>query len=96
MKTITTKTSNDLAKALGLSESDAVEWDVRQSLTEQIIQMVKKKSLTVTQLAQYSQTSRARITKILKGDTTGISIDVLLRVLVATGQKVTLSYKKIA
>ena len=95
-ETIITISSSELAKSLGLAESDAIEWDVRQSLTEQIIYIVKKKSLTVTQLAKYSGTSRARITKVLKGDSLGISIDVLLRILGATGQKVKLTYKKSA
>ena len=95
-KTIITKSSNELAKSLGLAESDAVEWDVRQSLTEQITYIVKKKSLTISQLAKYSGTSRARITKVLKGNTLGISIDILLRILGATGQTVKLTYKKSA
>lgn len=58
--------------------------------------MVNKKELTITQVAQDSGTSRARITRILKNDNLGISLDVLLRVLAATGQKIELSFKKVA
>ena len=95
-KTTITTTSKDLAYALGLSESNAIEWDVRQSLTEKIIKTVKAKQLTVTSLAKRSGTSRARITRILKGDTWGISLDVLFRVLGAVGQKVQIRYIKAA
>lgn len=93
-ETIITKTSQELAHALGLSESDAIEWDVRQSITQKIIDTAKAKGLTVTNIAKISGTSRARITRILKGDTWGISLDVLFRVLGATGQRVEIHYKK--
>lgn len=93
-KTVTNKTSRDLAKSLGLKASDAVEWEVRYSVTQQIIETVENKSISVTELARESGTSRGRVTKILKDDTLGISLDVLFRVLGATGQIVKLSYKK--
>ncbi len=95
-KTAINKTPRSLAKSLGLSFSDALEWEVRYSVTQKIIATVEKKSLTVTQLAKDSGTSRGRITKILKDDSFGISLDVLFRVLGATGQKVKLSYKQAA
>ena len=95
-KTVTNKTPKDLAKSLGLSFSDALEWEVRHSITKKIIETVQKRSLSVTQLAKEAGTSRARVTKILKDDTIGISLDVLLRVLGATGQTVKLKYQKAA
>jgi predicted XRE-type DNA-binding protein len=95
-KTIINKTASDLADSLGLSSSDALEWEVRHSITEKIIDTAKKKELSVTQLAKDAGTSRGRVTKILKDDTFGISLDVLFRVLGATGQKVKLSYRKAA
>ena len=93
---VTNKTPHALAKSLGLAPADAVEWEVRYSVTKKIIETVKNKSITVTQLAKDSGTSRGRITRILKDDTFGISLDVLFRVLGATGQDVKLSYKKAA
>ncbi|MBT4792730.1 MAG: XRE family transcriptional regulator [Halobacteriovoraceae bacterium] len=95
-KTIINKTADDLAESLGLNSSDALEWEVRYSITKKIIDTAKKQDLSVTQLAKDAGTSRGRITKILKDDTFGISLDVLLRVLGATGQKVKLSYLKAA
>ena len=90
------KNGHELARSLGLPACDAVEWEIRHSVTQKIIDTVNKKSLTVTQLAKDSGTSRARITKILKEDSIGISLDVLFRVLGATGYKVKLSYSKTA
>lgn len=95
-KTVTNKNAKELANSLGLSSSDAVEWEIRHSVSQKIIEAVNKNSLTVTQLAKDSGTSRARVTKILKEDSVGISLDVLFRVLGATGYKVKLSYSKAA
>ena len=91
-----TKTSKDLAMALGLTNADAVEWEVRHSITQKIIDTVDKKSLTVTEVAKNAGTSRARITKILKGDSLGISIDVLIKVVASLGQKIKIDFKKVA
>ena len=93
---VVTKTSFELAEELGLAPVDAMEWEVRHSLENKIAEVVKKESITVTELAKLSRTSRARITKILQGNTLGISLDVLFRVLGATGQGIKISYKKVA
>ncbi len=96
VKTTINKTPSDLAKSIGLSSSDALEWEVRHSVTKKIIATVQNKDLSITQIAKKAGTSRGRVTKILKDDTFGISLDVLFRVLGAVGQKVKLSYKKVA
>jgi predicted XRE-type DNA-binding protein len=69
---------------------------MRSDLTSQIINNFKQKNLTVTSIANESETSRARVTRILKRDTQGISLDVLFRVLGATGQGVLLKFFKVS
>jgi predicted XRE-type DNA-binding protein len=93
-KKVINKTSADLAESLGLNSSVAVEWEVRSSVTKKIIESATKSEITVTDLAKLASTSRSRVTKILKDDTYGISLDVLFRVLGAVGQNVKLSFKK--
>lgn len=95
-KSKTTKTSKDLASALGLSNMDAVEWEVRHSITQKIIDTINRKKLTVTEVAKNAGTSRARITKILKGDSLGISIDVLIKIVASLGQTIKINFKKVA
>lgn len=95
-KTIINKTPKELASSLNLSPSDAAEWEVRYSVSQKIINTFEKSSLTITELAKLSGTSRARITKVLKENSVGISLDVLFRILGATGYKVKLSYVKAA
>ena len=95
-KCVINKNPRDLAASLKLNLCDAIEWEVRYSVTKKIIETAEDEQLSVTKLAKLSGTSRARITKILKDDTFGISLDILFKVLGATGQTVKLNYKKAA
>ena len=94
LKPLISKTSKELASALGLPISTAIEWQVRNEVTEEIIKSFLHNHMTIMGFAKRAETSSARITKILKRDTSDISFDVLLRVLGATGQKVTLRFLK--
>jgi len=95
-KVVVNKNSKELAASLGLSPLDAIEWEVRLMITNKIISSANNSDLTVTDLASLSGTSRGRITKILKSDTHGISLDVLVRVLGALGETMKISFKKAA
>ena len=94
LKSLISNNSKDLASALGLPTSTAIEWQVRHEVTEEIIKSFLHNHMTIMEFSKRAETSRARITKILKKDTSDISLDVLLRVLGATGQKVTLRFSK--
>ncbi len=93
-KFMNVETPEELAKALRLPKSVAVEWKVRSEVTYEIIRIFKRSEITVTAFAKMAKTSRARITRILKSDTSDISLDVLLRVLGALGQTVQLKFFK--
>lgn len=95
-KSIITKTPIELAEALGLNQSIALEWQLRSQVTDRIISVFDTQKMKITDLAKKAKTSRARITNILNGDTSGISLDVLLRVLSCMGQKVKVSFSKAA
>ena len=95
-KVITNKNARELAASLKLSPLDALEWEVRLIITNKIIESAKTSDLTVTDIAKLAGTSRARITNILKHDTHGISLDVLVRVLGALGEQMKITFKKAA
>jgi predicted XRE-type DNA-binding protein len=90
------KSSKQLADSLNLSPADAVEWEVRYSITNKIIDIVTNNKLTVTEVAKKAGTSRARITKILKGDSLGISLDILVKIVASLGHIIKLNFKKSA
>lgn len=74
----------------------ALDWQLRAQVTDRIIEVFDVKKMKITDLAKKVETSRARITNILNGDTSGISLDVLLRELGCMGQKVKVSFSKAA
>ena len=88
------KNPQQLAEMLNLGSSDLLEWKVRTDVTQQIIHNFSSKKMKITSLAKKSGTSRSRITRILKFDTTGISLDVLLRVLAEMGQRIEITFLK--
>jgi hypothetical protein len=96
MKKTVSRNAKELAQALNLDESVGVEWEMRFSLTQRIIEIVKRDHIKITEIAKKAETSRARVTRVLKGDTSGISLDVLARILGAIGQKAKITFSKSA
>lgn len=88
---IITRTSGELAAALGLSPADAVEFETRSALTEQIIRIVRKSAMTHARVAKAAGMSRTRLTAILNRNTQGVSTDLLLRILAALGYRAKIS-----
>src|SRR5437879_7857078 len=92
-KTIT-RTSPELANALGLSPLDAVEIEVRSELNDRIIDIVHRSGLTHAQVARAARTSRSRITNILNRNTHDVSTDLLLRILAALGYRARITVRR--
>lgn len=88
------KNPSELAEAMGLPPSKALEWQVRHQLTEKIGKIIEKEKWTISEVAKKAGTSRGRVTDVVKGNTEGISIDVLLRILGALGSSVKISFGK--
>lgn len=95
-KHIKTKTAKEISEVLGLTHADAIDWEIRLNLTQKIIEIVKKKKLTITKVAKNAGTSRARVTQIMNGSSIGMSIDILIRILASLGQKVEVKFKRVA
>jgi predicted XRE-type DNA-binding protein len=93
-KAIETKTAQELAKFLGLSQADGVEIEIRSDLNAKIIEVVKAKELTHAEVAKLAHTSRTRVTALLNRNTTEISTDLMLRVLAALGYKAKITFAK--
>jgi ParB-like chromosome segregation protein Spo0J len=94
IKTVVTRTPIELAKALDLDDSVVLEWQVRIELTKKIQEVFSSQDITMTELAKRANTSLARISRMLKGDTVEISLEFLFRILGILGQHVKLSFSK--
>lgn len=88
----------ELYDIIGIEPKRAAELEFRFQLTNKIIDAVKAKKLTHEQAAKLSGASRTRMTAILNGNMSGVSSDLLLRILYSLGYqtKVTFSPVKLA
>ncbi len=95
-KMTVTHTAEELGKALGLSPADTAEMEFRSELTVVLAKIIQSGRMTHEQIAKGAGTSRTRVTAIANGNTDGISTDVMIRVLAATGYKTEIRVKKAA
>lgn len=95
-KRLTVRTPEELGKALGLSKADTAEMEFRSDLTVSLAKLIQTGRLTHAEIAKGAGTSRTRVTAIANGNTHGVSTDVLIRVLAATGYRAEVRVKKAA
>jgi predicted XRE-type DNA-binding protein len=95
-KNVTVRTAEDLGRALGLSAADTAEMEFRSELTVVLSKIIQAGRLTHAIIANRAGTSRTRVTAIANGNTHGVSTDVLIRVLAATGHRAEVRIKKSA
>ena len=96
VKTVRTRTPEELSKALGLTPAEGAEMVFRSDLNAQIITIVKRKKITHAQLAKLAGSSRTRMTALLNRNISDISTDLMLRVLSVLGYKTKLHITKVA
>jgi len=95
-KNVTIRTAEELGRALGLSMADTAEIEFRSELTVALAKIIQAGRLTHADIAKGAGTSRTRVTVIANGNTHGVSTDVLIRVLAATGYRAEVRVKKAA
>jgi predicted XRE-type DNA-binding protein len=95
-KNVTVRTAEELGRALDLSMADTAEIEFRSELTVALAKIIQAGRLTHADIAKGAGTSRTRVTAIANGNTHGVSTDVLIRVLAATGYRAEIRVKKAA
>jgi len=82
------KNTKQVAKDLGLSEAEAVVMEMKSKLYEAAQGAILRSKLTHASIAEKVGTSRARISRISKMGENSISIELLLKIIVALDEKV--------
>lgn len=95
-KSVIVRTADGLGRALGLSTADTAEMEFRSELTVALAKIIQAGRPTHAEIAKGAGTSRTRVTAIANGNTHGVSTDVLIRVLAATGHRAEVRVKKAA
>jgi predicted XRE-type DNA-binding protein len=95
-KPVRVNTAEELGHALGLSRAETEEMEFRSELTCALAKIIQNGKLTHAEIAKRAGTSRTRVTAIANANTHGISTDLLIRVLSATGHRAELRVRKTA
>ena len=95
-KNVIVRTVGDLGRALGLSAANTAQMEFRSELTVVLAKSIQAGRLIHAEIAKGADTSRTRVTAIANGNTHGVSTDVLIRVLAATGYRAEVRVKKAA
>ena len=95
-KNVIVRTVGDLGRAFGLSAANTAQMEFRSDLTVALAKIIQAGQLTHAEIAKHAGTSRTRVTAIANGNTHGVSTDVLIRVLAATGYRAEVRVKKAA
>ena len=95
-KSVIVRTVGDLGRVLGLSAANTAQMEFRSELTVVLAKIIQAGRLTHAEIAKHAGTSRTRVTAIANGNTHGVSTDVLIRVLAATGHRAEVRVKKAA
>ena len=88
------KNAVQIACLLDLDPGDSVEMEFRAKLNKKIVDAVQSQGLTHLEVAARAKSSRSRITAILNGHTSGVSTDLLLRILYSLGYTAKVSFEK--
>jgi len=94
-KLIVARNAAELGKALALSKADVEEMRTRRGLASKIIEVVEETGLTHADVAKLAGTARSRVTAMMNHNISGISTDVLLRVLASLGYRAKISFSRI-
>ncbi len=92
MKKINRESGKKYAKKLGLKFNEKIEMTIRNTLCEKIISEFGTKKITHQELANCIHASRPKVTNILNRKLKGISIGFLVRLLMALGTNVRISF----
>ena len=91
LKPIVATTPEALAAALGLSSTEAKEWQVQHALLTRLKEIAHEHRFTHAEIARRAATSRTRVTSILNDDLEHVSTDLLIRILASLGYRVKVS-----
>lgn len=95
IKKINRESGKKYAKKLGLKFNEKIEMTIRSTLCEKIISEFGMRNLTHQELANCIHASRPKVTNVLNRKLKGISIGFLVRLLMALGTNVNITFDSV-
>lgn len=88
------KSADELGEILGLSPQETAVMEFRTNLGILVARAIKASGLTHEEIAKRAGTSRTRVTGIANQGLSGVSSDLMIRVLAATGYRINTQLRK--
>ena len=82
------KQVSPIGKLLDLSESDIALMEYKAEISSIAVKSIEASQMSVNEIVERSGVSRSKVSAVKNGATISISIDLLLRIIAATGTKI--------
>ena len=89
-KNTVNRSAQQIGEALGLSEGDIALMEYKADLSRIAVKSIAVSEMTVNEIVEKSGASRSKVSAVKNGATIGVSIDLLLRIIAATGTRITI------
>ncbi|MCX6105039.1 MAG: XRE family transcriptional regulator [Proteobacteria bacterium] len=89
-KNTVNRSAQQIGEALGLSEGDIALMEYKADLSRIAVKSIAVSKMTVNEIVEKSGVSRSKVSAVKNGATIGVSIDLLLRIIAATGTRITI------
>jgi predicted XRE-type DNA-binding protein len=89
-KNLVSRAAKHLGEMLDLSESDIALMQYKADLSRIAVKSITASQMSVNEIVEKSGVSRSKVSAIKNGATINVSIDLLLRIIAATGTKITI------
>jgi len=86
---VVAKNAKELGEVLGLSEADTALMVHKAELSQMAVKAIEDSELTVNEIVKNSGVARSKVSAIKNGALVGISCDLFMKVISATGAKLT-------
>ena len=88
-RTVTVRNSKSLAEALELSEVDAALMTYKAEISAIAVESIDGSGMSINEIVEKSGVARSKVSAVKNGATVSVSIDLLFKIIAATGTKLT-------
>ena len=81
------RNASELAAILGLSEAEAALMEYKAKISGIAVEAIENSGMTVNEIVKKSSVARSKVSAVKNGATVSVSIDLLIKIIAATGTK---------
>ena len=81
----TARNSRELGEILGLSEADTAVMELKGEMSRIAVKAIAESDLGVNEIVKRSGVARSKVSAVKNGATISVSIDLLVKIIVAAG-----------